>query len=271
MFRVLDPSFHDLVAQDAKLEKLATGFEFTEGPVWSRRGYTLFSDVRASRIHKFEAGKTTVFRENSNRANGLTFDHQGRLLTCERGRVTRTEKNGSITVLAEKGLTAPNDLVYAIDAHIYFTDLLPRDASGPSTVYQITRKGELRVASRECEGPNGIALSANQQRLFVADSRKSEIRVFDIHDDGSLSAGKVFATISERGPDGLKTDEGGNVWVAAPGGIWVFNAAGKHLGVIETPESPSNLSFGDGFRALYITARTSLYHIRVKVAGTRTY
>src|SRR5258706_14039293 len=119
---------------------------------------------------KWERGKVTVFRENSNAANGLTFDHQGRLLACETGRVTRTEKDGKITTLAQKGLNNPNDLVYSIDGSVYFSDLLPRGAAGKSLVNQITRNGELRVASGDGDRPNGFALSPNQQKLDAADS-----------------------------------------------------------------------------------------------------
>jgi len=126
---------------------------------------------------KWERGKVTVFRENSNGANGLTFDHQGRLLTCETGRVTRTEKDGKITTLAQKGLNNPNDLVYSIDGSVYFSDLLPRGATGKSLVYQITRKGELRVATGDCDRPNGVALSPNQQKLYVADSGARNTRM----------------------------------------------------------------------------------------------
>ena len=150
-----------VVGSPPKVDKVAEGFVFTEGPVFSRIGFLLFSDLRANRILRWENGKVTPFRENSNGANGLTFDHQGRLLTCERDRVTRTEKDGKITNLATvfdgRLLISPNDLVYAIDGSIYFSVIKPRASDSPDTsgVYQITPKGELRVASRECTRPNG--------------------------------------------------------------------------------------------------------------------
>jgi gluconolactonase len=200
--------------------------------------------------------------ENSNGANGLTFDHQGRLLTCEAGRVTRTEKDGRITVLASAGLDRPNDLVYSIDGSIYFTDL-PK-----SKIYQITRRGEVRVAAEDCVAPNGVALSPNQQHLYAADSKQRLVRKYDIASDGALKGGRTFAEC--RG-DGLKTDESGNVWVASEGGIWVFDASGAKLGVVATPEGPSNCNWGPGFRGLYITARTSVYFVPTRVSGTRTY
>lgn len=253
MDRLIDPG--------AKPEKIAGGFGFTEGPVFSRRGYLLFSDMAAGKIMRWEKGALSVFREDSNGSNGLTFDHQGRLLACEKGRVTRTEKDGRITVLAA-GMKAPNDLVYAIDGSIYVSDL-PAGA-----VYQITRKGEARVVSRDCEKPNGVALSPNQQKLYVADTGQRNIRVFEIAPDGALRNGRVFAPAS---PDGLKTDESGNVWVAGERDLEVCDAQGKRLGAIAIPEVTSNCNWGDGFRDLYITARTSVYRLRTKVNGTRTY
>lgn len=254
-------ALEDLLDPSAKVEKIAAGFQFTEGPVFSRRGYLLFTDIPNNRIHQWERGRLTTFRQNSNGANGLTFDHQGRLLTCENGRVTRTEKNGSVEILASAGLGRPNDLVYSIDGSIYFTDL-PK-----SRVYQITRKGDLRVVAEDCTAPNGVALSPNQQQLYVADSKQKVLRVYDISGDGVLQ-GRVFAEC--RG-DGLKTDEQGNVWVASAGGIWIFDRSGKKVGVVETPEQPSNCTWGSGFRGLYITARTSVYFVATKIPGTRTF
>jgi len=247
---------------NAEPKQIATGFGFTEGPVFSRRGYLLFSDIPNQKIMKWERGQVTVFRENSNRANGLTFDHQGRLLTAEGGgRVTRTEKNGAITVLAEKDLGAPNDVVYSIDGSIYFTDL-PK-----SKVYQITRQGQVRVVT-EAMAPNGVALSPNQQKLYVADVKSTMVRVHDIEPDGRLKPGKDFAPLRV---DGLKTDEAGNVWMASRDGVHVYNAAGEPQGVLKLPEGPSNCGWGDGFRALYITAQKSVYRVVTKVNGTRTF
>jgi len=252
----------NLIDPKAQPERIATGFRFTEGPLFSRRGYLLFTDIPNNRILKWEEGELTTFRENSNGANGLTFDHQGRLLACEMGKVTRTEKDGSVTVLASEGIERANDLVYAIDGSIYFTD------PAKSRIYQIQRGGKARVAAEDCTGPNGVALSPNQQKLYAADSKERVLRVYDIAPDGALSKGRVFAEC--RG-DGLKTDEAGNVWVASEGGLWVFDTSGARLGIVSTPEQPSNCNWGGGFRGLYITARTSVYFIRTKVPGTRTY
>lgn len=166
--------------------------------------------------------------------------------------------------------------MYAIDGSIYFSVIKPRRDSGPDVpaVYQITRKGQLRLASNECKRPNGVALAPNQQRLFVADTDARNVRVFDIAGDGALKNGRVFCELKGEGPggpDGLKTDEGGNVWVAGPDGVWVFDRDGKHLGTVPVPETPSNCAWGASFRNLYVTARTSVYRIETTVNGTRTY
>lgn len=256
--------FWKLIDRDAKVAKIAEGFQFTEGPVFSRRGYLLFSDIPANRIHKWEPGKLSVFREGSNGANGLTFDHQGRLLACEKGRVTRTEKDGRTTVLASGGLEMPNDLVYAIDGSVYFTDL-PR-----GKVYQVTRKGDVRVVAEDCVRPNGVALAPNQQRLLVADANREKpaVRVYDIAPDGALRGSRVLC---DARVDGLKTDEGGNVWMASGPVIRVFDGSGAELGTVEVPQAPSNCCWGAGFAGLYITARTAVYHVPTRAHGTRTF
>lgn len=250
------------IASGAELKQIATGFAFTEGPVFSRRGYLLFSDIPNQKILKWERGKVTVFRENSNKANGLTFDHQGRLLTAEGGgRVTRTEKNGTITVLAQDGLGAPNDLVYAIDGSIYFSDL-PK-----GRVYQITRQGKVRVV-HETPAPNGVALSPNQQHLYIADVKTNAVTVHTLEPDGRLQAARPFAPLRV---DGLKTDEAGNVWMATGDGIAVHDAKGAPLGVLQVPERPTNCGWGDGFGTLYVTAQKSVYRIPTRSHGTRTF
>ena len=244
-------------------EKILGGYHASAGPVFSRRAYLLFSDVPSNRILKWDRGEVTVFRENSHGARSSTFDHQGRLLTCENGRVTRTEKDGRITVLAGR-VKEPADLVYAIDGSIYFSD------PPAGIVYQITRQGGLRPVSRECESPFGVALAPNQQRLFVTDRTRREIRVHDVAGDGSLRAGRIFAACGDQ-PGGLKTDEAGGVWVACSAGIRHFDHAGKQLEVIALPEPAGNCNWGEGFQDLYITAETSVYRARVSVKGTRTY
>jgi gluconolactonase len=273
----------ELVGETAKIEKIVDGMMQTEGPAYSRDGFLLFSDIPARRIMKWKDGVLAAFRTDSNRANGLTFDHLGCLLACEAGRVTRTEYDGRITVLADryegKGLNIPNDLVRAVDGSIYFSDLRfrtppPNPARTDfSALYQITPQGEVRVASRDCQRPNGMALTANQQKLYVADSGPKTLWVYDIAADGSLQNGHIFADMSSaRGvPDGLKTDEDGNIWVAGPGGVWVFNDRGKHLGVIPLPVTATNCCWGGDWRQFYVTGHDSVYRISTNVNGTRTY
>jgi gluconolactonase len=246
-----------------KPEKIAGGYGATAGPVFSRRGYLLFSDTESNRILKWERGSVSVFREKSNGASGNTFDHQGRLLTCEKDRVTRTEKDGAITVLAPE-LKAPNDLVYAIDGSIYVSDPLA------GTVYQITRAGKVRPAARDSKQPSGVALAPNQQRLFVADAATNAVRVYDIAGDGALSGGRVFAEMTDR-PGGLKTAEDGSVWVAGGSSVWRFDTAGKHIETTAVSERATSCNWGEGFHDLYVTAGGSIYRVRAAVNGTRTY
>jgi gluconolactonase len=274
-----------LVGPNPKIEKVLSGMWFTEGPVYSRDGYLLFSDIPARRIMKWDGREVTAFRTDSNRANGLTFDHLGRLLACEAGRITRTEHDGRVTVLADrfegKLLNIPNDLVSAIDGSIYFSDLRFRnpppypDRTDFSALYQITPQGQVRVVSRDCVRPNGMALSANQQTLYLADSGPRTLWIYDVAPDGALRNGHLFADMSSDKtgvPDGLKTDEDGNIWVAGPHGIWVFNGRGDHLGIVTLPETPSNCCWGgDDFRDLYVTDHGSVYRIETHVKGTRTY
>lgn len=254
-----------LMAPHAVPEKIAGGFGRAQGPIFSRRGYLLFSDTAANRIMKWEQGKASVFRENRNGSSGLTFDHQGRLVACERERVTRTEKDGKMTVLAD-GHYAPNDVVYAIDGSIYFSSIA--STRGSAAIHQITRNGEVRVASRDCEQPGGVALAPNQQKLYASDTQGRKIWVYEIVGDGALRRGRVFAS---AGASGLKTDEMENVWAADQHSIVVFDAHGQRLGEIPMPEDPGNCAWGDGFRNLYVTAKSSVYRIETKVNGTRTY
>jgi gluconolactonase len=275
-----------LVGPHPNVERVVTGFRFTEGPVFSHSGFLLFSDVKANRIIKWHGNSTEAYRDNSNGANGLTFDHEGRLLACEETRVSRTERDGSIIDLAStfesKDLASPNDVVCARDGTIYFSVMSRVIGAGnhahsnpaPPAIYQITPEGRLRIGFAGGSRPNGIALSANQKLLFAADIGEDKIRVFERTDEGSLKNGRVFCELKSKtsgGPDGLKTDDSGNLWVAGPGGIWVFDAAGKHVGTVPVPETPSNCAWGDDLRTLYVTARTSVYRITTRVNGTRIY
>jgi len=258
------------------VEKVAHGFRFTEGPVWSRDGYLLFSDVPGGKILKHVPdGDTGVYREASNGAAGNAFDAQGRLYTCETHtrRVTRTDKKGRIEVLADKWdgkrLNAPNDIVVSKSDHVYFTD--PAFGKQSDTreldfygVYHITPKGQLSVIAKPTGRPNGITLSPNGRILYVANSDERNIRAYDVDREGAVSNERVAVSNIDGIPDGIRTDEKGNLYVAAKG-IAVYSPDGKLLSTIPVAETPSNCTFGDpDLQTLYITARTSVYRVRLK-------
>ena len=298
----------DLVGRRAPIVKVAGGFGRLNGPLFSRIGYLLFSDSRGRRIRQWTlphweeeplGGRLTTYRACSGEPQGITFDHQGRLLACEKnpGRVVRLEKDGSTTVLAEyyggQPLGGPDDLVYNIDGSIFFSAAPtpesfrvrpPEDRRNGITmprpaVYRIPRSqipGPIRLerASEECSLPTGVALGPRQNRLYVADARQRNIRAHPIRDDGALDPGQVFAEFPSDDlgvPGGLKTDEQGHLYACGPGGLWVFSPEGAHLGTIVTPEPPTNCGWGRGFRGLYLTTGTSLYFVGTKAPGTRTY
>ena len=300
----LSPELDELVPRDARVEKLAEGFLFTEGPVWHPDGYLLFSDPNANAIYRWTPdGAVSVYRAKSGYkgldvgtygqpgSNGLALDPAGRLTIDEHGnrRVTRLEKNGVLTVLADKlgdkRLNSPNDLVYRSDGALFFTDPpfgLPRAFDDPrkelpfSGVYCL-RDGQLRLVARDLSGPNGLAFSPDERYLYVDNwdvSRKVIMR-YEVSPDGSLHDGVVFLDLTkipgDQAFDGLKVDRQGNVYAAGPGGLLVLSPQGKQLGVIRFSEQPANLAWGDADRkTLYVTARTGLYRVRLSVAGAGT-
>jgi gluconolactonase len=284
--RILALAVLPLAAQDFSeihVERAAHGFRFTEGPAWSREGYLLFSDIPGNRIMKHTPGRdTAVFREQSNMANGNAFDAQGRLYTCESQarRVTRTDRKGRVEVLAErwegKRLNAPNDLVVSRNGHVYFTD--PAFGSQEDAreldfygVYHITPKGQLSVIARPAGRPNGITLSPNGRILYVANSDEHNIRAYDVDRGGEVSGERVLVSGIEGVPDGIRTDEKGNLYVAAKG-VAVYTPEGVLLATIPVAEKPSNCAFGDAdLQTLYITARTSVYRVRLDVKGAALY
>jgi gluconolactonase len=267
--------------QDLRIERATSGHQFTEGPVWSPEGFLLFSDTRANKIFKLAPGMP-VFAEKPQGANGNTFDAQGRLYTCEfrERRVTRTAKNGSVEVLAEKWegkrLNAPNDIVVRQDGNVYFTD--PAFGSSMDTrdldffgVYRIAPKGELSLIVKSKTRPNGITLSPNGRVLYVADSDARTIRAWDLDKAGVPTNERTIISNIEGVPDGIRTDERGNLYVAARA-LFVYSPQGKLLGTIEVPETPSNCAFGDpDHGTLFITARTSVYRVRLNVKGALPY
>ena len=265
------------------VEKVATGYIFTEGPAWSKDGYLIFSDIPGNKLFQFKPGeKPATFRENSNGAIGNTFDAQGRLYTCESHarRITRTDKKGKIEVLAErwqgKRLNAPNDIVVRRDGQVYFTD--PAFGNQQDTreldfygVFHISHRGELGVIAKSKGRPNGIALSPNGRVLYVTNSDQRTVRAYDLDRNGEASNERVLISNIAGIPDGIKVDETGNLYVAASR-IEVFTAEGKPLGSFFTPDTASNCAFGDGdFQGLYITARTSVYRVRMNVKGSLQY
>jgi gluconolactonase len=264
---------------EIQLEKVATGLTFAEGPAWSPAGFLIFSDIPENKLLQFAPGeRASVFRENSNGANGNRFDPQGRLYTCESHsrRVTRTDKKGKLEVIAErwqgKRFNAPNDIAIRKEGDVYFTD--PAFGNQQDTreldffgVYHVSRKGELEVIAKPKGRPNGIALAPDGRRLYVSNSDERNVRVYDLDKNGSASNERTLISGIEGVPDGICVDEKGDLYVAAKR-MEVFTAEGKPLGQIPLDETPSNCTFGDpDLGSLYITARTSLYRVRLNVKG----
>jgi gluconolactonase len=291
-----------VLPDNAVLERIATGFEFTEGPVW-RDGALLFSSPNTDAIYRWTPhGQVTVFRSKSGYtgvdvgryhqpgSNGLTFSPDGLLTICQHGnrRVIRVNPHGNITVLADayegKRLNSPNDLVYRSDGMLFFTDPpfgLPGVYDDPkkelpfSGVFR-AKDGEVGLVTDKLAGPNGLAFSPDERYLYVGDwdmTHKAVVR-YELDDSGRVVDETEFFDMTnadgEDAIDGLKVDVEGNLYVCGPGGIWIVSADGRHLGTLHLPENPHNLTFGDSDgRTLYITALTSIYRIRLAVAGIR--
>ena len=304
----VDPALDHIVSPDTRLEKLAGGFLFTEGPVWvpataNVPGHLLFSDPNNNTIYRWShEGQVSVFRTKSGYSgfnigeyhqpgsNGLTLDKQGRLTINQHGnrRVIRVEPRGNITVLADrydgKRLNSPNDLVYRSDGALYFTDPpfgLPTVFDDPrkelpySGVYCV-KDGTVKLVSTDLDAPNGIALSPDEKTLYVNNwnEKRKVILRYDVNQNCTLTNGRIFFDMTNApgndALDGLKVDQEGNVYSTGPGGLWIFSPEGKHLGLIKGPEDPHNMAWGDDDgKTLYITALTGLYRIRMNIAGVR--
>ena len=287
---IRDPRFAQIVGSGVNFERIATDCLFTEGPLWHpREQYLLWSDMPGDHLRRWSARDgVTTYRKPCNMSNGLTWDRQGRLLACEHAssQVTRTEPDGRITPLAThyqgKQLNSPNDIVCGTDGGIYFSD----PPYGRAKFYGVPRDQELSFQGvfragtdpkspillvDDFDRPNGLCFSLDGRRLFINDTARKHIRVFDVKADGSLSGGRVWAeTVGEGAgaPDGMKIDSAGHVYCCGPGGIHVFDNDGRCLGVILTPEYAANFAWGDGdYRSLYITASTSVYRIQVTMPG----
>jgi gluconolactonase len=296
-----DSGLDAIVPPNAKIEKLADGFLFTEGPVWVPAGYILFSDPNANTIYRWsDEDGLSIFRTKSGYtsfdigqygqpgSNGLALDREGRLTINEHGnrRVTRLEKNGALTVLADrfddKRLNSPNDLVYKSDGSLYFTDPpfgLPKffDDSRKelpfSGIYRLA-DGKLHLESKDLTGPNGLAFSPDERYLYVGnwDEKRKVVMRYSVEAGGSLSNGSVFFDLTradgEDAIDGVKVDRAGNVYISGPGGLWIVSPDGRHLGTIVGSEHPHNFAWGDADgKTLYLTARSGLYRVRLQIPG----
>lgn len=289
---VRDARLAAIAAPGTVLETLAFGFQFLEGPVWLSREHALvFSDIPGDAMYRWDAvtGAISLLRRPSNKANGNAVDHQGRLLTCEHAtsRLVRRESDGRLTVLASHynavELNSPNDVVVKSDGAVYFTD--PNFGRRPTrfgverpqhqpcqAVYRLEPKtGLLACVAGDFEQPNGLCFSSDESRLFVNDSPRGHIRVFDVLPDGSLRAGQLWAELHGEGPgvpDGMKIDAAGNLYCAGPGGIHVFDPYATCLGIICTPAQAANFCWGgDALLDLFICASTTLYRMRMRVPG----
>jgi len=278
---------------DGLMRRLHTGCRWTEGPVYFPAGrYLVFSDIPNDRMLRWDetTGQVGVFRQPSGYANGHTRDRAGRLVSCEHGnrRVTRTEHDGTVTVLADRyqghRLNSPNDVVERADGSVWFTDpsygidsdyegYQAESEIGGCHVYRVDPvDGKVTIVADDFERPNGLAFSVDESRLYIADTRQkpSHIRVFDVADDGKLTGGEVFGTSDSGGFDGLRVDAEGRVWAAAHDGLHCFAPDGTRIGKLLVPEICSNFTFGGQRRnELFITASSSVYGMRVNFTGAR--
>jgi gluconolactonase len=291
---IRDDRLKKIVRTGSQLERITSGFRFIEGPVWHPyEKFLIFSDILGNCMYHWRGKEgLSTFREPSQMANGNTYDREGRLLTCEHAtsRVTRTERDGRIVILAShfngKELNSPNDIVVKSDGAIYFTD--PNSGRGP--LYGVAREQELSFQGvyrihphdqsldllvDDFSKPNGLCFSLDEKQLFINDTNRNHIRVFDVAEDGTLKDGGVWAeTIGEGAgvPDGMKIDQEGYLYCCGPGGVYVFDGSAHGLGVIRTPEKAANFAWGDeDLCGLYITASTTLYRLRVGVPGVSLF
>ena len=295
---LLSPKFAELVSNDAKLETIATGFGFTEGPMWDPSGFLYVSDETLNKIFRvYPDGKKEEVIELGDpdgntfdrRHRLIAFDRRARLIVCEsrvRKIIAVNPADAKYTVFAEtfegKKFNSPNDVVLGPDGALYFTDPTLDLVAGEKQeipfqgVYRLDDTGNLRLLTRDIAQPNGLAFSPDGKKFYVDDDEKRNIRVYDVATDGTLTHGRIFGeepgTKGDGVPDGIKVDEKGNLFVTGPKGIWVWDTNGNHLGTIVMPEQPANLTWGDPqYDTLYITATTSVYRLRTKTKGFVPY
>jgi gluconolactonase len=280
--RADSPKFWELVDPDAKLEKVAGGFGFTEGPVWDPRGFLYVSDEEQNKLSRlYPDGRVETLLAIGD-PDGSTLDAQGRLVTTASvlRAIIQVDAGGKYKILADryegKKFNSPNDIILGPDGALYFTDPtldLPKGEKQEipyQGVYRLGSDGSVRLLTSELTQPNGLAFSPDGRRLYIDDTKQKEIRVYDVAGNGDLQNGRLFGKEEGRGgvPDGMRVDVQGNVFVTGPGGIWVWDPGGSRLGTILMPESTANLNWGDADNGtLYITASTSVYRLRMKTRG----
>ena len=285
------PGLRGIVPEGTKIEKLAGGFQFTEGPVWTREGFLLFSDIPNNVIRKWDprTGQVSDYRNPSEHTNGNTLNPRGQLVCCEHTgrRVSVRAEDGTYRTIVDryegKRLNSPNDVVFKSDGAMYFTDPpygLPKGDDDPAKelphngVYRF-KDGKLTLLTTDLQRPNGLAFSPDEKTLYVANSDPARKlwMAYPVKADGTLEKGRVFFDVTsstEPGlPDGMKVDRKGNLYCTGPGGVWVFAPSGKHLGTIKPAEVPANCHWGDDGKTLYMTVQTGLYRVRLAVEGIR--
>jgi gluconolactonase len=288
LLKAENPKFWELIDEKAQLSTVATGFGFTEGPVWDERGFLYVSDEEQNKIYKVTEGGRKEELIALGDPDGNAYDRKRRLIDCAsvlRAIIVVTP-DGKYAVLADKfegkKFNSPNDVITGPDGAIYFTDPTLDLVKGERQeipfqgVYRLDETGTVRLLTKELTQPNGLAFSPDGKKLYIDDSEERNIRVYDVAEDGSLSNGRIWGTEPggkhEGVPDGMRVDEAGNIFVTGPKGIWVWDPEGHHLGTIEMPEQPANLIWGDkDYGTLYITATTSVYKLRTKVRGFVPY
>jgi gluconolactonase len=284
----LSPKFLELIDREVKLETVATGFGFTEGPMWDAAGFLYVSDETINKIFRvYPNGKKEEVIALGD-PDGNTFDRRHRLIDCASvlRAIIEIAPDGKYKVLADrydgKRLNSPNDVIVGPDGAIYFTDPTLDLVAGEKQeipfqgVYRLDENGKVQLLTRDLTQPNGLAFSPDGKKFYVDDSEQRNIRVYDVAANGTLTNGRIFGqepgAKNEGVPDGIKVDKVGNLFVTGPKGIWVWDPKGNHLGTIAMPEQPANLAWGDkDYRTLYITATTSVYRLETKTQGFVPY
>lgn len=276
------PKFWELFDQDAKLEKIATGFGFLEGPVWDPKGFLYVSDEEKNKVSRvYPDGRVESLLEIGD-PDGSTLDTAGHFVTTASHlrAIIQVDPDGKYKVLADKydgkKFNSPNDIVVGPDGALYFTDPTLDLVKGEKQetpfqgVYRLGKDGSVKLLNNEMAAPNGLAFSPDGKRLYINDTKQKEIRVWDFDSNGELKNGRLFGKEEGRGgvPDGMRVDQKGNVYVTGPGGIWVWDPDGHQLGTIMTPESCANFNWGDpDYKTIYIAGRTSVYRLKTKTVG----